>query len=120
MKTLITSFLCATIMGAAVAKPHEDKENVKIRTQVEATSESKVWIGVEKPTDLPVELMLMDQNYRVIFRQFYKNGGTAMVQKLDAKNLMDGQYTLFIRCGKQVIKKTLDVSSSRVQAIEIQ
>lgn len=109
MKSIIASLLFATVVSTANAKPLEGKETAKIKTQVSANADAKVWIGVEKPADQSLELLLLDEKFDVIHHQFIKNSGTSLVQKMDLKNLEDGTYSLFIRSGKEVVKKNLTI-----------
>lgn len=111
MKIIIASLLFATVVSTANAKPLEGKEAAKIKTQVSANADSKVWIGVEKPADQNLELLLLDEKSEVLHRQFMKNSGTSVVQKMDLKNLEDGTYSLFIRSGKEVVKKNLTIKT---------
>lgn len=109
MKSIIASLLFATVVSTANAKPLEGKETAKIKTQVSANADAKVWIGVEKPADQSLEFLLLDEKFDVIHHQFIKNSGTSLVQKMDLKNLEDGTYSLFIRSGKEVVKKNLTI-----------
>lgn len=118
MKTIIASLLFATVVSTANAKPLEGKETAKIKTQVSANADSKVWIGVEKPADQNLELLLLDEKFEVLHHQFLKNSGTSVVQKMDLKNLADGTYSLFIRSGKEVVKKNLTIKSKGSQIVQ--
>jgi hypothetical protein len=122
MKTIIVSLLLSTVVSTANAKPLEGKEAVKIKTQVSANADSKVWIGVERPADQHLELLLLGEKFEVIHHQFIKNPGTSVVQKMDLKNLEDGTYALFIRSGKEVVKKNLTIQTKgdlRVQSVVV-
>jgi len=111
MKSIIASLLFATVVSTANAKPLEGKEAAKIKTQVSANADSKVWIGVEKPADQNLEFLLLDEKSEVLHHQFIKSSSTSVVQKMDLKNLEDGTYALFIRSGKEVVKKSLTIKS---------
>ncbi len=119
MKKYLTSLLCAAVLGSANAKPLEGKENAKIKTQVSANATSKLWVGIEKSADQGVELTIFDDNQRIVFHQYHTKGNAKLVQKFDIKDLYDGDYALYIRSGKEVVKKTFTVKTSEVTQVVV-
>ncbi|AEI52219.1 hypothetical protein [Runella slithyformis] len=78
---------------------------------------SKLWVGIEKPADQGVELTIFDDRQRIVFHQYHTKGNAMLVQRFDIKNLYDGEYALYIRSGKEIVKKIFTVKTSEMTQV---
>lgn len=119
MKKYLTALLCTAVLSGANAKPLEGKDATKIQVQVSVNKASKLWLGVEKPAEQSVELTVFDDNQRIVYRQFYSKGTPTLVQKFDLKDLYDGEYSLYIRSGNEVIRKTFSIQTNPTTSVTL-
>lgn len=75
------------------------------------TVDKKIWVAVQKTTDVPVVVLLRNKDNEILFRQYISKKESKYVVKLNVNALSDGQYDLEVSSKDGSIRKQLSLST---------
>jgi hypothetical protein len=120
MKKLLITLAIAALVTANVfsssasnSEPIKNKKTNVCQVNIAQPSNEKLILNIENLPKSNFQILLMNENYKVVFNQFAKSVSENFNQKFDIKNLPAGSYSLVVYAGNQTIHKAFVVESTK-------
>ncbi|GAB3043290.1 hypothetical protein [Spirosoma pulveris] len=117
MFSLLSKVAGSILISASTIINPTNPKGLSFDASAFVTIDNQIRVSVEKQADIPVVVLLRNQDNEILFRQTIGKKELKYAIKLNVNDLSDGQYELEVKSNEGSIHKQLNLSTAPVQVV---
>ena len=117
MLPLMSKVAASLLLSASTLFNPTTPKSLSFDASAYVTRNNQILLAVQKSDEVPVVVLLRNQNNEVLYRQNISKKEAKYAVKLDVSELADGQYELEIKSEEGSIRKQLTLKNQPLQPI---